>query len=289
MYSENAFFQLSVLLAFLAGILMTLLLTGSIRTHFGQAALQPLPLPQPLYQPQPLLNPFEGLPSIEEPDEPLMPTQSYEKPQLHDAAAIPPAPAPAPNSLTQLLQGDINSLKIVPDSANTEEAREMLYKEFRALPSILQGNGSRHFYILFDPLCSHCHNLYKQLADGKAAQNDVTAHWIPSVAFLDNPSSQTYSQKLMTALLMDNTDLASQALKELMLFKRSALLDNPEWAISEEALFRVARNTVGLIQAGTGTPTSIFMNVSGKVEIIDGIPVEDDYQNIQPRTLGSGG
>lgn len=256
--SENRLlFTSSLSLAFVVGILSTLLLTGSIRTHFGHDEGPPTPAPAITYQSLPPPTPQT---EVLAPDE--RPVQT------------------ADNTLVELLKGNIEGLKVASDTATQEEARKQLYEEFSRVKSIAQGAGSKHIYILFDPLCKHCHNLYRDLASGKTAEYDLTAHWIPAVAFLENPLSQMFSQRLVTALQAGQTELAQQALMQHIHNGDSSLLATEDWKITEEAIMRVARNTVGLIQAGTGTPAVIYKNVNGDIEIIDGTPTAEDFGRV---------
>lgn len=266
--SENKLImKLAVSQAFTAGVLATLILTGSIKTHFLETATNTLPADQGQSTTAPI---GDTLPK----------TKDNSSTTLENTT---PGSDDAVNSLplVNLLKNNIEELKVVPDRASDEEARKLLYAEFSSGPSITQGQGKKNVYILFDPLCPHCHDLFKDFERGLLQNHDLTAHWIPAVAFLQNPKSMEYSQKLVSAVLAGQEDNALRALHQMMIDGDFSILESNNLSISTAGILRVARNTVGLLQAGTGTPTLVYENSAGSIEIVEGTPSESDLKDVR--------
>lgn len=263
--SENKLvMKLAVSQAFTIGVLTTLLLTGSIKTHFDRE--------RDASHPDVADNPIAEIPK-EAPQQAVTDPVDGEEPNTEYSEDS--------QQLVDILENNMEDLLVVPDGASNEEARQLLFKEFSAAPSITQGRGNKNIYILFDPLCPHCHDLFKSFNDGLLEAHNLKAHWIPAVAFLKNPKSMEYSQKLTSSVIAGREEAAYHALKRLMLAGDFTALESNELTVTTTAILTVARNTVGLLQAATGTPTLIYENKAGGVEVVSGIPSEADLADIR--------
>lgn len=264
--SENrTILGLAVGLAFTTGVLVTLLSTGSIRTHSQDASGEKI-LNEPLH-------------TLESAAEATVREQSQDIARATTESSHASA-LPSGDDMALFLQENMDLLQIVPDDASNEEATNILYEEFSSAPSIKQGEGDGQIFILFDPLCRHCHELFKNFSRGLLEQHNLSAYWIPAVAFLDNPKSMEYSQKLTSAILSGRHDLAFKAMEQLMHSESFSALESPGWDVTTDSILRVARNTVGLLQSSTGTPTLIYKNNKNTVEIVEGIPTSEDLAEV---------
>ncbi len=271
MSESKLIMKLAVSQAFTVGVLATLILTGSIQTHFDDTASSP----------SPSIDHAQNT-GLRRADNPQPATQLYPTISTNETSTSASNHEQSANSmqLVELLKNNIEDLKVVPDGASNEEARQLLFDEFSAGPTITQGQGKKNVYILFDPLCPHCHELFKSFNSGLLKEHDLTAHWIPAVAFLENPKSMEYSQKLISSVLAGKEDVGLHALSRMMISGDFSALEGDDLGVSTTGILRVARNTVGLLQAGTGTPTLIYENTAGAIEIIEGTPSKADLLEI---------
>ena len=271
MSEKKTLLILGVSQAFTAGVLATLLATGSIKTHFGSGV-------------EPQKHMTAGALTAHEASQDVGVTGSLSntEPMPEVGRSTPSSPEAAPNtSFANLLAQNIDQLKIIPDGIDNAEASALLYAEFSSASAITQGNGSGDLFVLFDPLCPHCHDLYRQFGHGVLQEHDLKAHWIPAVAFLQNPKSMEYSQKLISSVISGNSAVAGRALRDMMMLNDFSTIESTELPITTEGIIRVARNTVGLLQSGTGTPTLLYKNVAGEIEILEGIPNSSDLSDVQ--------
>ncbi len=267
--SENKLaMKLAVSQAFTIGVLTTLLLTGSIKTHFDE---------EPDGALSSAANNRVAEPPKEEPQ--LAVTDPVDKEGSNSARNT--EHSDGSQKLVDILENNMEDLLVVPDGASNEEARQLLFTEFSNAPAITQGRGNKNIYILFDPLCPHCHDLFKSFNNGLLEAHNLKAHWIPAVAFLKNPKSMEYSQKLTSSVIAGREEAAYDALKRLMLSGDFTALESNELTVTTTAILTVARNTVGLLQADTGTPTLIYENKAGDIEVVSGIPSEADLADIR--------
>ncbi len=244
------------LMGLMAGSISTLIATGSIKTHFNT----------PAYKPSTVVVTS------------AVPAQPVSLPSSANSTNIPKIIAS--NELAKtfkamlVAQGD--NLKIAHGNVSIVEARQQVYNALALMKSIRQGSGTHPVYVLFDPLCPHCHTLYRKFADGWASELDLTVHWIPSVAFMDNDQSVLISQRFITALNADKQTLALAALDAIVAGDYELVLSD-EWLTTDQALVDLTRSTMGLIQIGGGTPAVVFKSTSGLIEIINGVPTKTDF------------
>jgi hypothetical protein len=270
----------AILSSFLGGVVVTLLATGSIKTHFNPPAFtffespmasQNVPIRQSIA--------YETTPTpIVTTSNPTMPPPA---PPIANETSVVSELGLAAKFKTMLVDQSA-SFKLIDDNVTIEEAREQVYTALADMKSIKQGQGSNSIYVLFDPLCPHCHTLYKKMAGGWATSLDLTVNWIPAIAFLENNESVLISQRLITALNADKQVLSSTAWSSLINGDTSLVLSE-EWLTTDQAFLDLAKNTMTLIQIGGGTPAVIFKTAKGDVEIINGVPKLDDFATLLTR------
>ena len=261
MSTNHAVLSLSVSVAFLTGVLLTLLSTGAVRVHWGA---------------HPGSSDTVAVQDIRPPEqvETAPPVRLEQQPSAVNAA---------------LAKYDLNNINpedflVVPVGTPPEEAREQMLAEFSKAPGITFGEGYKDIYILFDPLCPHCHNFFRRLEASAHAEYGLKSHWIPAVVFQDNPNSLLFSQRLTEAVQSGDSDKAKAAYRSLA-NGNPVPLQEQSWIVTPEAAMRVARNTVGLMQIiggqkGAGTPVVIYRNTKGEVEIVTGELLNSDFPNI---------
>lgn len=151
----------------------------------------------------------------------------------------------------------------------------------RNLPSIKQGSGPKHLYVLFDPNCPVCHRYYNEV---KASANAgrVTVNWIPVTIFPERRSSITASAELLetrdslgqvAALGMLHSMMTQQGFIEQV---DQAFNDN---AASASYLDQVVTNTGALVMARAETPLIVFEGTEGELLVEAGIP-DGGYLNL---------
>jgi len=272
-----------LLASFLCGVVATLILTGSIKTHF-EPTTSPSPYPVPLPYPKPLeledakypqpapvleLGLLENTSDQTPPNDITPPLAIVSKPSSNNTVGLAA-------TFKEMLVERSGDFQVIEDNVTIEEAREQAYAALVNMKSIQQGNGSHSVYVLFDPLCPHCHTLYKKMAGGWADTLDLTVNWIPAIALLDNDKSVLISQRFITALNADKQLLSSAALAALVDGDYSLVLSD-DWLTTDQSFLDLAKNTMALIQIGGGTPAVIFKTASGDFEIINGVPTLDDF------------
>ena len=280
-----------LLSSFLAGVVVTLMATGSIKTHFKSPALASLNDTNEHLNPQfeqakddhTVRGIIETVRKDKFPE--VQKNESLVTPAQPVAGTRPPAiKSKTSNASDQGLAATFKnmlidrsgSFQVIGDDVDIEEAREQAYAALANMKSIQQGSGSHSIYVLFDPLCPYCHTLYNNMAGGWADTLDLTVNWIPAIAFLDNNESVLISQRLITALNADKQLLSSAALASLIDGDASLVLSD-DWLTNDQAFLDLAQNTMALIQIGGGTPAVVFKTASGDVEIINGVPTLDDF------------
>ena len=258
-------FSASVIASFMAGVLLTLLMTGSIKIHGEVDTVDRFPKEEKAPRKDSAKN-VEGIQQ-----------DAISKPQ-----PISSSEPVTDERFINMLKNNIDNYKVIPDSiTDPDEARIVAFDYFKTTPSITRGNGDKHIYIVFDPLCPHCHTLYNTYTVEELDRLNLTAHWIPAVALLDNETSHLFVQRIVSALMNNAEDQASNGLHELMTTRNTAPLNNPQWVVTEQAIVTSVKNTLGLLQLGTGTPTTLYLNEAGKVEVMGGLPNESDFQSVK--------
>lgn len=206
-------------------------------------------------------------------------------------AALPPAQASQvdsaniqANASTDTSQQSpfINSYValVVPKDTPKEKAKEVLLQELKKLPSILVGEGKNEIYVLFDPLCTHCHAMYTTfLTNGASKKYNLVAHFIPARVFFDKQASLVASLYMNDLLLAGKPDQAKQYLESLI--ARNPLLLDDTWKPSQKSTENLDRSTMALLQVGGGTPLVIFRNkLTHELETVSGEPDDNDYKDM---------
>lgn len=166
----------------------------------------------------------------------------------------------------------------------SELLRQRLFDKLKTLPALNTGEGQTPVYVLYDPLCAHCKRLYKQ-SEELAAQHGITFSWIPM--FL-NEGSWAMSALVLKDL---NTDPdKAQSLFELMMTGQwnGAEAETAVRALTEEDFARPKTATGLFIELAKsnsriGTPLVVFESVGGGVDVISGVPNEEDWKNLASR------
>lgn len=169
---------------------------------------------------------------------------------------------------------------VVPKETPKEKAKEVLLTELKKLPSITVGSGKNDIYVLFDPLCTHCHKMYDTfLAQGASKKYNLIAHFIPTRVFYDKQASMVASLYMNDLLLSGNTDGAQKYLAALI--SRNPLPLDDNWKPSEKAIYNLDRSTMALLQIGGGTPLVLFRNKNThELETLSGEPDDNDYNDM---------
>jgi hypothetical protein len=260
---------------FLGGVICTLLLTGSVRSHWG-----------PSNPPYALTSAQQEVPEIVE--DKIVPSKDMKLDQIKNLPfPTPKAPVQQPTKATNIFDGiKVQDYVMVPPETAPEQARELMLDALKKLPSATFGTGEHHIYVLFDPLCPHCHDQLRDMLNGGAEKHNVTSHWIPAIVFHDNPVSQSVTLTLVSGLLAGQEDLVKRAMVDIIngkttLIEVNAWPKNDRWPSDKKAAESVIRNTIGLMQLiggtpGAGTPVSVF-SFNGKAEVVTGELDDEDY------------
>lgn len=165
-----------------------------------------------------------------------------------------------------------------------EQLRQRLLEKLKTLPSLKTGEGKAPVYVLYDPLCGHCKRLYKQ-SEELAAQHGITFSWIPM--FL-NEGSWAMSALVLKGLNTDPENAHS-------LFDR---MMTGQWSGSEaetavrsltEEDFALPKPATGVFvelakaNSRIGTPLVVFESAAGGIDVISGVPTEEDWKNLASR------
>lgn len=143
--------------------------------------------------------------------------------------------------------------------------------------SYTEGNpdATQDVYALFDPMCSYCHKLWVEFQDYK---DQAKIHWIPVSIFGERSLGQT-------AAIIQADDPVAKIVEHGESFKPgrsdSGIKPLAPQDIKPETrqLLKQHSEMMGLIGA-TGTPTVIYKDQSGNVEIIGGVPQNEDLVRI---------
>lgn len=169
---------------------------------------------------------------------------------------------------------------VIPKDTPIEKAKEVLLSELKKLPSIKIGEGENDIYVLFDPLCTHCHAMYTTfISKGASKKYNLVAHFIPARVFFDKQASLVASLYMNDLLLNGKPDQAKKYLESLI--ARKPLLLEETWKPSEKATQVLDRSTMALLQVGGGTPLVIFRNKNThELETVSGEPDDTDYNDM---------
>lgn len=245
---------LSVLFAFQSGIFLTLWYTGAIQTQYNAQVRDYAYQQQPMVSQEAVITPKD---------------ENNPKPEVSLASRM-----------LEMLKNDFDQLSVIGQNSDKETAINEIHTYLKSAPAIQQGSGSKEIFVLFDPLCEHCHNFYRSLASGYLTQYDLTVNWVPAVAFLEEPKSILLSSKLSTAVIAGEKELANIALDQLMMNGNVDILLKEEWVVSEEGLHQTAKATTALLQSAVGTPMSVYRNKQGELEVIEGVLEEAELSDI---------
>lgn len=166
----------------------------------------------------------------------------------------------------------------------SEQLRERLLEKLKTLPALNTGEGQAPVYVLYDPLCPHCKSLYKQ-SEELAAKHGITFHWIPM--FL-NEGSWAMSALVLKELNGDR-DNAHSLFDRMMTGQWSATEAEAAVRSLSEEDFALAKPATGVFvelaraNSRIGTPLVVFESVGGGIDVISGLPKEDDWKNLATR------
>lgn len=163
---------------------------------------------------------------------------------------------------------DIDAVRQKGDAGAQQDA---YYDLVTRLPAVIQGQGPRHLYVMFDPNCPVCHRYYAEVYQEVQA-NRVTVHWIPVIVFPDERSSLSVSAAL--AAEIDNGNDAQEMLHRVM--TEQGYIDKLDQSDRVSGLApyveSVAKNTSVMAMAKAETPLIVFMSNDDQLSISGGIP-----------------
>lgn len=252
------------LLAFCMGSLVTLLATNSIRIHpdypdsvpaNSQYADRAENTAQHVYQ---------------------APASTQGRPPAAQAASPAAEPVVDPFSVFMPTTEEIT---IFPPESTPEQVIEIIYQTVAEMPAIPMGDGENDLYVLFDPLCPKCHDMYATLANGLAKKHNLKVYWIPSVVFYDKPLASLLAHKLLSSASRDQAG-AVKALNALMVDKDPAPTQLLATEMTRGDSILVGKSATIVRAIGQGTPAVIYKTKTGKIEAFGGIPDESDYAEV---------
>lgn len=165
---------------------------------------------------------------------------------------------------------DIDRVRNMGDDAAQSQAAYL--DLVRKLPAIVQGEGSRKIYALFDPNCPFCHRYYKEVSLEIAA-GQVQVHWIPAIVFPDNRSSLTASAALLAERQREGGDALGMLDSVMTDDSFNGQIDaSPGVDKLVPYLDSVVKNTAVMAMARAETPLLVFERVDGSLGISPGIP-----------------
>jgi hypothetical protein len=176
--------------------------------------------------------------------------------------------------LKKMLTGadpEIDSIRSLTDPQSQQAAYLNYVKE---RPAIIQGDGPRHLYVLFDPNCPVCHQYYDQVTP-KVERGQLTVHWIPAVVFPDRRSSVTASAQLLSLVKGGYQDQALQMLENAMQSQGyTQTLDN-HYSDDQHAhaLEGVVRGSATMAMARPETPLIVYETEDGSLSMRTGLPL----------------
>lgn len=163
----------------------------------------------------------------------------------------------------------------VPAETPKDHVLDVFYKNIKLMPSIPVGTGKKEIYVLFDPLCSHCHKSYDLLINnGLAKKYDVTAHFIPARVFYSQAASMATGLYMNDLVIQNDMEGAKRYLESIMNKKPLPLPDG--WKPSETAIKYLDLATMALLQFEAGTPLTLW--TSSKDDRLHLIPGEIDEE-----------
>lgn len=171
------------------------------------------------------------------------------------------------------------------DIPSSEQIRQRLLGKLKALPSLTTGEGQASVYVMYDPLCSHCKRLYKE-SEELAATHGIQFNWIPM--FL-NESSWAMSAAVLKELKQDR-ETATSLFGQMMTGKWSGpVAESTVRALTEEDYAAVKPATGIFIELAKsnsriGTPLVVFENATGGIDVISGMPTQDDWSSLPPKS-----
>lgn len=165
---------------------------------------------------------------------------------------------------------DIDSIR---QMSGAEDFQQSYYDLVKSLPSIVQGSGPRHLYVMFDPNCPVCNTYYKEVYP-EIQRGKVTVHWIPTIIFPDQRTSLN-SAAIMIAESEAGADRGSDMLHRVMTERGfiGQLSASDRAAGVTPYLESVVKNTAVMAMAKPETPLIIFKDRNDKLTIDSGIPV----------------
>ncbi|RRV31756.1 hypothetical protein EGJ86_19485 [Pseudomonas sp. o96-267] len=164
-----------------------------------------------------------------------------------------------------------------------EQLRIRLLSKLKEFDALETGTGPNDVYVLFDPNCNHCRNLHAQ-SEKLAKERGITFHFIPM--FL-NETSWAMSALVMKEM-KSSPENADSLLKSMMAGKWKLNSTEGQRAIGtlQEGDYAAVKPATGLFvelhRANTriGTPLIAFKNSSGGVDVISGMPHDDDWKSL---------
>lgn len=177
------------------------------------------------------------------------------------------------------------SLPIADAAAEVANQSTLLRQAFltkvKALPSLTTQQDGRDVYVLLDPECIHCRDLYAN-QQRIAATHNVRFHWVPIFT-----SERGWGMAALLAKTAKTDKARALELLDLMMKKKWKPEDNLDESksITSEDLEFIKPNTLAYVDARKteptlGTPVVMFETASGSIEIINGVPKEADWSEL---------
>ena len=200
------------------------------------------------------------------------------------AASSAPAPRPAVSSAGQATSNDVNQQaekEMAARVANATLQREAFLSGIEQLPYISNTQGSNPVYVMFDPLCSVCHRLYKQ-QESLVSAYGIDFRWIP---VFNNEKSYPVAGLLRKTYDLDKAK-GLEMLDDMMSGRWKPDDHHAEFAGLTEGDYGLLGPAAAVYMEitkaikGTVTPVVIFRNARGEVEVFGGLPLATDWLSL---------
>lgn len=164
---------------------------------------------------------------------------------------------------------------------SVDDMRQRLVEKMTSLPGFTTGEGDKVVHVLVDPQCGYCRKLHEQ-SNELSAKHGIRFNWIP--IFL-NEGSWAMSALVLKAL-DKNPDQAAGLLETMMLGQwGGAEAEAAVRGLTEED-YAAVKPAAGLFlelaksNSRIGTPLVVFEKTAGGIEVISGLPTENDWQGL---------
>lgn len=203
-------------------------------------------------------------------------------PRMEQSATTPALVTPSNEAdYSSQLAGSFPEAASTAEVPTAEQMRQKLVEKMQALPSLITGSGEKTVHVLVDPLCGHCKKLY-QISEELTAKHGIRFNWIPM--FLNEASWAMSSIVLKEAV--NSPERATALLSTMMQGKWGGSAAEASVRALTEEDYAAVKPAAGLFielaksNSRIGTPLVVFETATGDIEVISGVPTEDDWKSL---------